>query len=130
MLKILNGYQKHLMAAEKSSMVIDEYVGVVNYFIGFIGGQSITKEIVMSFKKDLTKHYSASSVNSMLVAVNDFLTYLGKDECRVRLARTKARLSDSEIFESLNQNVLLNALASEKNVYADKEPIFGSLLFL
>jgi len=47
----------------------------------------LTKELVLGWKEKLTSSYAPASVNSMLAAVNSFLSFTGRPECRVRLVR-------------------------------------------
>ena len=47
----------------------------------------ITKEDILLYKEDIREKYAAASVNSMLVAVNRFLLFIGRGDLRVRLLR-------------------------------------------
>ena len=47
----------------------------------------ITKEDILLYKEDIRENYAAASVNSMLVAVNRFLLFIGRGDLRVRLLR-------------------------------------------
>ena len=50
----------------------------------FCAGNVEDKSMLISFKQDLQKRgYAASSVNSMLAAVNYFLAYIGRTEWKL-----------------------------------------------
>jgi len=79
----------HLKDEEKSKATIEKYERDVRKFFGFldIEGKTtnqISKNEVLDYKELLMKEYESSSVNSMLVALNQYLSFIGKEECRVR----------------------------------------------
>ena len=49
----------------------------------------ISKEDILLYKEDLCRRYAVSSVNSMLVAMNRFLTFIGRRDLCVKLLRVQ-----------------------------------------
>ena len=88
--KILNNtlidtYRKHLIREEKSTATVEKYLRDVRAFYEYVGEKSITKELVMAYKKLLVeKRYTVKSINSMLVSVNSLLSFVGWTDCKVK----------------------------------------------
>ena len=51
----------------------------------------ISKEEILLYKEELCRCYAVSSVNSMLVAMNRFLTFIGRRDICVKLLRVQRR---------------------------------------
>lgn len=86
-------YAYHLREEEKSRITIEKYLRDVRGFARYLGGQYITKDAVIAYKQQLLNQgYALRSVNSMLAAVNSFLTFCGLTDCRVRLCRMQREI--------------------------------------
>lgn len=86
-------YAYHLREEEKSRITIEKYLRDVRSFARYLGGQHITKDAVITYKQQLLNQgYALRSVNSMLAAVNNFLTFCGLTDCRVRLCRMQREI--------------------------------------
>lgn len=84
---MVQAYAAYLRREERAAQTVRKYLHDVTCFCAFCGRDPVTKESVIHFKSVLLAQHSAVSVNSMLVAVNGFLAFLGWHECRVRLLR-------------------------------------------
>ena len=92
-------FRDWLTEEEKSRNTTEKYIRDVRAFAAFLaesGGMLVSKLRVMAYKEMLQARYAVSSVNSMLVAVNRFLRYLGWDECCVRLLKCQRRVFREE----------------------------------
>ncbi|OKZ67724.1 MAG: integrase [Clostridiales bacterium 52_15] len=86
-------YAYHLREEEKSRITIEKYLRDVRGFARYLNGQYITKDAVIAYKQQLLNQgYALRSVNSMLAAVNSFLTFCGLTDCRVRLCRMQREI--------------------------------------
>ena len=86
-------YACHLREEEKSRITIEKYLRDVRGFARYLGSQYITKDAVIVYKQQLLNQgYALRSVNSMLAAVNSFLTFCGLTGCRVRLCRMQREI--------------------------------------
>ena len=85
----LEHYGQYLTECEKSKNTIEKYLRDVRTFLIFSGERELSKEIVLDYKKLLVEKYRTSSVNSMLIAVNGYLNWIGRDDLRVRVCRTQ-----------------------------------------
>ena len=79
----------YLKGEEKSKATIEKYERDVRKFLGFleIPGETtnqISKDVVLDYKEMLVSEYEPSSVNSMLAALNQYLSFIGKEECKVK----------------------------------------------
>lgn len=82
-------FTEQLIKDERSENTIRKYVRDVRAFANFLGTGTLCKESLIRYKNELTKRYSPASVNSMLVAVNRFMTVLGHSEFTVRTLRVQ-----------------------------------------
>lgn len=90
---LMTKYAQSLYREEKSRLTVKKYVWDVRRFARHLNGRHITKEAVITFKNHLLEQgYALRSVNSMLAAVNSFLTFCGLTDCRVRLCRMQREI--------------------------------------
>jgi len=99
----LEAYQSYLASAERSKLTIEKYLRDVGAFLAWLGETPLEKEQVLAYKAYLTERYAVASVNSMLSAVNNYLTFLGRQDCRVRVLRQQRRMFCSEAKELTRQ---------------------------
>lgn len=112
----IRGFSQHLEHDEKSQATIDKYHRDVMAFWAVVGGEPLTKEIVMAYKKHLIERsYAVSSINSMLASVNAFLEYLDLREYKVKNIRTQRQTYCSEDKELSKGEYLRLLEASKKN---------------
>lgn len=105
-------YQMFLFEEEKSQATIEKYIRDIQAFSQFLGDQPITKESVILYKQSLLKDYKTSSINSMLVAINSLLEFLGCSECKVKLLKVQRRLfcsQDKELTKDEYKRLLIAA---------------------
>lgn len=88
-LQNLIDFCSHLESEEKSAATIEKYLRDVRTFFSFAGEQTITKELVISYKKSLINKYAVRSINSMLASLNNFFTFMGYHECKVKSLRVQ-----------------------------------------
>lgn len=84
---LLERYEDYLRQEERSANTVGKYVRDLRAFFSFQGEMPLTKEQVLCWKERLAASYAPASVNSMLAAVNSFLVWAGRPECRVKLIR-------------------------------------------
>lgn len=80
----LQDFYKHLVREEKSKITIEKYMRDVKDFFIFVKDRALTKEAVIEYKKYLTESYAVRSVNSKLASINSFLSFLHREDCRVK----------------------------------------------
>lgn len=98
----LQRYKLRLIEQEKSTHTIEKYMRDIHSFITFLADSEppLSKLQVITYKEALKARYAISSVNSMLIPVNDFLRFLGLEQCCVRLVKCQRR-----IFKEANREL-------------------------
>ena len=86
-------FREYLFERENSSATIVKYTADIRTFYKFLQeGTTVEKSTVINYKEWLLEHYAPASVNSMLVALNQFLMFLGASELRVRRIRVQKQM--------------------------------------
>ena len=108
-------FKQYLQERENSTATIEEYLRDVRKFIVFSGRNAeVDKELLLSYKEWLIQNYTVSSVNSMLVALNQFLTF--REMGRLRLKQVKVQRSDV-----MGQEKVLEKKEFQSLVYTARE---------
>lgn len=98
----LNSFEYYLRTEEKSPATTQKYIRDVRAFLAFLEGRALTKEQALLFKEHITANYAPASVNSMLVALNCFLSYIDRADCKVRQLKIQRQIfarEDKELTE-------------------------------
>ena len=87
--KEISDFRSYLTSEEKSEFTISKYLRDVRTFAAFLGGEALSKESVLDFKKHLMDcgEFADSSVNSILSSVRAFLKFIGRADCNVKNIR-------------------------------------------
>lgn len=81
----LDAFCQNLTQDEKSTATVEKYLRDVRAFAVFLGGEPVSKEAVIAYKKHLVERgYAVRSCNSMIASVNSFLSFIGHGDCRVK----------------------------------------------
>lgn len=70
-------YEKDMQMQEVSARTIHKYLADIGDWLEQMEDGIITKEMVISYKKELSKSYKVASVNSKIISVNRYLRWLG-----------------------------------------------------
>lgn len=91
--RMLERYLQQLVSEEKAPATIEKYRREVERFYRFLpGDKRLSKEQTIRYKQHLLDcGFAVPSVNTMLIAVNRLLAFLGREDCRVRLLRQQRR---------------------------------------
>ena len=94
----MEAYRIYLMESEKSPSTIEKYLRDIRNFYQFLPEEKIIdREAVLLYKRQLIPKYQISSANSMIIAVNGFLSFMGLEELRVKVFKfQRAMVSDPE----------------------------------
>lgn len=80
----ISEYAVYLQGEERSQNTVAKYARDLRAFLAFWGGGEISKAVVLEWKEKLIREYAPASVNSMLAAVNGFLDWMDRPECKVK----------------------------------------------
>ncbi len=98
-------FEQFLFSEEKSTATINKYLRDIRHFCYFLCNRRLTKEEVLAYKAHLMEQYAAASVNSMLIALNGFLRFIGMQNCCVRLLKIQRQIFCSEDKELTKQEL-------------------------
>lgn len=117
-LEKISGFRKCLIEDEKSEATVKKYVHEAELLTEFLKTRSGSKSAVLEYREALKKAYDAKTVNVKLAAVHSFLTYLGKEEWKVKFLKVqkKAFVEESrELTEKEYKRLLETAKKNKKN---------------
>lgn len=85
-ISMIEDFRTILEKEEKSKATIEKYVRDIKKLMDYSNGQEIDKNLMISFKEKLLEvdNYKISSINSFLISVNRFLSYLQWDDAKVK----------------------------------------------
>ena len=95
----IQNYTRYLREQERAPATIQKYVHDLTALLGWLDGASITKAALIAWKEELTAAHAPATVNSMLAAVNGFLSWMGWRECAVKLLKIQKSLFCDESRE-------------------------------
>ena len=89
----IESYAKTLRLEKRCEATVQKYVGAVTAFFDFLPeGKTVTKELALAWKAEISAKNAASTVNVMLSAVNRFFSFMSWDNLRVRRLKTQRRI--------------------------------------
>lgn len=89
----LSDFADYLRAEERSEGTIEKYLRDVRKFFCWLADKSLEKVQVSAWRAQLLSDgYAPETVNSMIVALNRFLDFIGCSDCRVRTLRIQRKL--------------------------------------
>lgn len=77
-------WTQHLREQERAVNTVQKYVRDLTALLIWLDGHPMTKASLIAWKEALTADHAPTTVNSMLAAVNSFLTFMGWLEMRVK----------------------------------------------
>lgn len=103
---LLSEFQLYLQEKDLSKNTVSLYGYAAACFLEYQNGESITKQAVQLYAAKLEKKYQPATVNLYLVALNQFLLWLGQEDCciKIRSSSRKKRVEnviDREEYEKL-----------------------------
>ena len=89
----LSDFAAYLRAEERSEGTIEKYMRDVRKFFCWLGNEILGKTQVSAWRAQLLADgYAPETVNSMIVALNRFLDFIGRSDCRVYTLRIQRKL--------------------------------------
>ena len=91
--KELQKFAAHLAQEERSTGTIEKYIRDVRHLQNWLDGRTVTRETIGNWRDALLRDgFAPVTINSMLAAVNSFLRFCGREDCRVKSLRIQRRL--------------------------------------
>lgn len=96
-------YEEYLKQEEKSGATLKKYLRDIRCFFSFLQKRELGKKETIAYKEHLAENYEPSSVNSMLVALNGFLRFVGLEGYCVKLLKIQRQIFCKEEKELTQQ---------------------------
>ena len=113
----LEAFRARLQAEEREKSTVEKYLRDVRGFALWLGNRELTKETAAAWKAHLAEHYAPATVNAALAALNSFLRFAGREDCRVRflkLQRRAFRDQSQELTQSEYERLVAAAETRDK----------------
>ena len=95
--EVIGKYREYLWREEKARGTIEKYLRDIRAFETWLSAGVVTKEQVVRWKEHLLKQgYVPGTINSMLSAVNGFFSFMGWEDCRVKVLKVQRRMFRDE----------------------------------
>lgn len=88
----IQSYLRYLREQERSSQTVQKYAHDLTALAAFLPDRILTKDSIIAWKEHLTVNYAPSSVNTMLAAVNGFLSFMGWIDLKVKLLKIQRQI--------------------------------------
>ena len=89
---ILCQFKEHLILEERSENTIEKYMRDIKAFVTFLSNATLSKEVVIEYKKQLQENYAVRSVNSMLASINSLFDFLGWIDLKVKSIKLQQQI--------------------------------------
>ena len=89
---LIQDYLVYQEEQERSAATIQKYAHDLTDLYIYLNGQPLNKLVLIGWKQKLTETHAPTTVNSMLTAVNGYLSYMGWSELRIRLLKIQKSL--------------------------------------
>lgn len=109
----IEAFGAYLHAQEREASTIEKYLRDVEAFRLWLYGRAVTKEAAASWKEHLmTNGYAPATINAKLAALNCFLEFAGRQECKVKALRIQRRIfrdSSKELTKEEYKKLVITA---------------------
>ncbi len=112
-------FEQYLIAEEKSTATIEKYMRDIRSFYSFLHDRPICKAETIAYKNNLKERYAPASVNSMLIALNCFLRFVGLADCCVKPLKIQRQIfcREDREFTKREYQRLVQAAAGTRIAY-------------
>ena len=110
----IKNYIIFLREQERSESTVQKYAHDLNTLAEFLDGRPVAKGLLLEWKEDLVGTYAPASVNTILAAVNRFLTFYGWSELRLRPLKIQKALFLNEEKELTRAEYIRLIRAAER----------------
>ncbi len=109
----ISEYSSYLRDEEKSTATIQKYIHDLKSAAEYFNGAELTKPALINWKNTLIGKYAAATVNSILVAVNSFLKYMGWTDLLVKALKIQKAMFRDESREMTHDEYVRLIRAAE-----------------
>ncbi len=88
----IESYLHMLREQERANQTIKKYAHDLSALAMWLNGRELNKENLITWKQYLITRYAAASVNTMLAAINGFLSFMGYPELKVKPVKIQRQI--------------------------------------
>ena len=89
----ISAFGRKLLMEERSAGTIEKYLRDVGAFAAWLGREAVSREKAAAWRDSLLERdYAPATVNSMVAAVNQFFSFLGWEDCKIRALKLQRKL--------------------------------------
>lgn len=111
-------FKQRLLQDEKSTVTVKKYMHDITQFFTFAENKTFDKALVLKYKQNLEKHYTPTSANSMLAALNSFFKFCGwQDLCvkQFKIQKQIYRSANKELTRAEYERLIKTAVRTGNN---------------
>ena len=84
-------FAAELLRAERSAATVIKYRREAEAFTRWLEGRAVSQELAVAYKARLAQERTAAGVNGAVAALNQFFSFLGLSNCRLKAVRVQRR---------------------------------------
>ena len=122
-------FRQHLIRQERSIATVEKYIWDTRSFLAFVDGKELSKDLTVQYKETLVRSgYAVRSINSMLAAVNSFLEFMNRRECRVKTIKLQKEVycREDRLLTKAEYMRLLDAAKAHPRLFLLLQTICGT----
>lgn len=112
--ELFSKYEKYLRKAEMSENTIKSYMGTLNFYLGTYG--TIDRGNILQYKEYLISNYKAATVNNRILALNNFLHFIKRDDLKVKTIRVQQKPYLDNVISNSDYKKLIRNLRRDQQM--------------
>jgi len=112
--KLLSSYEKYLRKENVADNTIKAYTCAVRYFVGSY--ENISRNNLLRYKEYLITNYKSSTVNARILAINNFLHFLKKDNLKLKTVKVQQKTFLDNVISNSDYRKLIKKLREDEQI--------------
>ena len=111
---LLSNYEKYLRKEEAAENTIKTYICTVRFFFRTYG--NISKNNLLQYKEYLIANYKPSTINTKILAINNFLHFYKKDSLKLKTVKIQQKTYLDNVISNSDYRKLIRKLKEEDQI--------------
>lgn len=111
---LLSSYEKYLRKEEAAENTIKTYTCAVRFFLVTYG--NISKNNLLQYKEYLIANYKPSTINTKILAINNFLHFVKKDSLKLKTVKVQQKTYLDNVISNSDYRKLIRKLKEEEQI--------------
>ncbi len=112
--KLLSSYEKYLRKENVADNTIKAYTCAVRYFVGTY--ENISRNNLLRYKEYLIANNKSSTVNARILAINNFLHFLKKDNLKLKTVKVQQKTFLDNVISNSDYRKLIRKLREDEQI--------------